>query len=48
MLPYKKRRHFNDCWRPILEYMENAVKEDGSTERSGKTKRKALCMELHI
>jgi hypothetical protein len=29
MLPYETRRHFNDCWRPILDYMENAVKEDG-------------------
>lgn len=36
MLPQKKRKHFNDCWRPILEYMENAVKEDGSVALSSR------------
>ncbi len=28
MLPHKKRRHYNDCWTPILQYMEEAVKSN--------------------
>ena len=29
-LPQKKRNHFNDCWRPIMEYMQHAAESDAS------------------
>ncbi len=34
MLPWKKRRHYNDCWVPIMEYLEDAAKSDESFDSS--------------
>ena len=28
MLPHKTRKHFNDCWAPIMHYMEEALKSN--------------------